>query len=105
MEGTPPLLNLPKPMPDVSTTAAHGRGETVSQYLEAFGNKLAHVHIADTGSRAIGTGTDAEQDLIALEQSDYAGSISLDIQFRDCCINPDAPVFASAAWLKAHHYL
>ena len=89
----------------LNTCAMHGNGETIGDYIRAFGTEIAHVHFADIGGQTLGKGRDVAADLKALEDSAYSGYLSLDIQFRDCCVNPDPAVFASAAWLKKHGYL
>ena len=90
----------------INTDLMHGGHETVADYLAAFGpERIALVHLADEGSRAIGSGAAAAADLEALEQSDFAGTISIDIRFRDVCINPDKPYFSSAGWLMRKGYL
>ncbi len=90
----------------INSDLMHGGSETVADYLAAFGpERIGLVHLADEGSRAIGSGNTAAADLAALEASAYAGTISVDIRFRDVCINPDKPYFSSAGWLKSNGYL
>ena len=90
----------------INTDLMHGGNESIADYLETFGpERIALVHLADEGSRAIGTGKTAAADLSALEESDYAGPVSIDIRFRDVCVTPDKPYFASAFWLKKAGYM
>ena len=90
----------------INTDLMHAKGESIADYLNAFGpGRIALVHLADEGSRAIGSGSTAAADLSVLESSGYARPISVDIRFRDVCINPDRPYFESAFWLKRRGYL
>jgi protein FrlC len=88
----------------LNTGEMHEKGESVQEYLDAFGPDLIHVHIADTGSRPVGSGQDSAADLKTLEDSGYSGLLSLTIQFRDVCVAPDKPVLASAQWLAKNGY-
>ena len=84
----------------LNTLAARDNGCSVADYLRMFGDKLVHVHFADDGSGALGTGTAALEDLRILEASDYSGAFSLTLQFDGVYLDPDKPVKHSAAWLR-----
>ena len=107
------LQNLKKLLEDVNcanvkaclnTCSMHDNQETIAAWLQSIGDQLALVHFADTGAQTLGVGRDVAGDLAALADSGYEGTLSLNIQFRDCCVAPDKPVFASAAWLKRNGY-
>ena len=67
---------------------------------------VGHVHFADKGGKILGMGgADVDSELHLLETLGYDGLVSLNITFRDCCINPDRAVFPSAKWLKKKGFL
>lgn len=88
----------------LNTNLAVENGSSVTDYINEFQDKLVHIHIADSGSRPLGVGNEAARNLEIIENSVYSGMLSLNIQFRDVCVEPDKPVFMSAQWLKKNGY-
>ncbi|WP_282925665.1 sugar phosphate isomerase/epimerase family protein [Helcococcus kunzii] len=67
-------------------------GETIGEYFQKFGDKIAHVHFVDgnpTGHLAIGDGSrDYLNDLRILEENGYSNFLSLEIASEKYYKNP-----------------
>ena len=75
-------------------------------WFDQFKGSLGLVHFSDLGGKTLGIGgADICGALHWLENSGYDGLTSLEITFRDCCVDPDRAVFSSAKWLKRNGFL
>jgi protein FrlC len=84
-------------------------GETVRDYIGAFGDKLRHVHFIDgepNGHLALGDGNlPLERYISELQKADYGGVCSLEICDRRYYKQPEKALRQSAEWLKKRHLL
>lgn len=89
----------------LDTAGALGTGETVKDYIEALGDKLAHVHMIDSepsGSHlAWGDGVlSAEECVAALNAAGFTGALSIEITNSRYYLDPQAAMAQSVAALR-----
>ena len=88
----------------VDTNPMSVTNNTLTEYLDAFGEKLYHIHFVDCDPLnhfAWGDGNrDAAAWIAELEQGDYAGYLTLELTHRPYCMEPYGPVKQSINHLK-----
>lgn len=89
----------------LDTAGALGTGETVKDYIEALGDKLAHVHMIDSepsGSHlAWGDGVlSAEECVAALNAAGFSGALSIEITNSRYYLDPKAAMAQSVTALR-----
>ena len=88
----------------VDCVAAAAAGESVSDYYDAFGERLQHAHLADgfpTGHLCPGDGENPLKDYLRiLAEHDYGNSITLEINNQMYFSDPDAAVAKGVDWLR-----
>lgn len=89
----------------LDTAGALGTGETVKDYVEALGDKLAHAHMIDSepsGSHlAWGDGRlSAGECIAALEAAGYAGALSIEITNPRYYLDPAKAMAQSVSVLR-----
>jgi fructoselysine 3-epimerase len=89
----------------LDTVAMAVAGERVSDYVEALGDRLAHVHFNDgrpSGHLVLGDGTlPLAEYLDELAACRYDGSLTLEIAAEEYLLEPEAALARGAAWLRA----
>jgi len=98
-------VNSPVLFGMLDTAGALGTGETVRDYIEALGDRLAHVHMIDSepsGSHlAWGDGVlSAEECVAALNAAGYTGALSIEITNSRYYLEPKAAMAQSVAALR-----
>lgn len=99
-------VNMPNVKACLNTVVSMDGEASLKEWLNELEGRIGHIHFADAGGKTLGDGSaDIERQLHLLEMLDYEGMVSLNITFRDCCINPDRAVFKSAKWLERNGFL
>ena len=77
------------------------RNEVPSDYVYRMGKNLRHVHLADSGRLAPGSGTgDFASVISALRKIDYSGYLAMEIGFDRRNVDPDAIARDALAHIK-----
>jgi protein FrlC len=88
----------------VDCVAAAAAGETPEDYYRAFGDRIAHVHLADgdpTGHKVPGDGSNPLSEYLRqFAEHGYAGSVTLEINNQMYFPDPDAAVRRAAEWMR-----
>lgn len=99
-------VDMPNVKACLNTTLVMDSENSLEEWLTALKDQVGHIHFADKGGQTLGKGgADVAAQLRLLEKLNYGGLVSLNISFRDCCVNPDRAVFASAKWLETNKFM
>lgn len=81
-------------------------GDTVDAFFDAFGDKIAHIHLADQNHEILGDGTYPLMSYLnALAEHEFKGYVSLEINDSIYWDDPHRSLEKSVEWLKSHKVL
>ena len=87
----------------VDCVAMAAAGESISDYQNAFGGKINHIHLADgdpTGHKVPGDGSNPLTEYLqTLAEQDYKGTVTIEINNQMYFNDPDGAVAKAAKWL------